>query len=75
MEYEINLLLIAFIILQMSKIELEVESYEWDVDDERRKAIVHWITEWIYLPGFVKHLKMRIHPERFFSRMQILSLY
>lgn len=68
------LILVEFIILQISKIEAELQSSHWDMDEERRKGIAEAISGMWVIDDVVERIEMKMHPQRFFAKTQIISL-
>ncbi|KAH6772019.1 hypothetical protein C2S51_010423 [Perilla frutescens var. frutescens] len=61
-------------ISELCKIKTEMQSSNWDMNDERDKALVGMMSTWIDFYCYVEDIKMKMQPERFFSKMQIISL-
>ncbi|XP_057787902.1 putative late blight resistance protein homolog R1C-3 [Salvia miltiorrhiza] len=63
-------------ISELCKIKTEVQSHKWDMDDERDVLAFEWLSStWTDFSKIVANMKKAMHPERFFAKLQIISLW
>lgn len=62
-------------ISEIGTITTEMQSYNWDLDDPIEYAIDQTMKMLTFSDSVVECVKMRLHPQRFFSKMQIISLW
>ncbi|XP_042067665.1 putative late blight resistance protein homolog R1A-10 isoform X2 [Salvia splendens] len=60
---------------EMHKIKTEMESYNWNMDNPRECLVVTLISRWMDLSVDVALIKKAINPKRYFSKMEIISLW
>ncbi|KAH6819487.1 hypothetical protein C2S51_003090 [Perilla frutescens var. frutescens] len=61
-------------ISEIRKIKKELQPSNWDMDGIRDKAIVEMISTRINFYDSIEEIKKNMHPERFFSKMETISL-
>ncbi|KAH6819486.1 hypothetical protein C2S51_003089 [Perilla frutescens var. frutescens] len=54
-------------ISELCRIKTEMQSSNWDMNDERDKALVGMMSTWIDFYCYVENIKMKMHPERWLT--------